>query len=86
MVAKRDHIHPGGEHLVCDLRSYPQAARGVLAVDHDERRLQPLGEDRQALQQRSAADAADHVAHEEDARGAVGRLVLRHTLPMAGGK
>jgi len=67
VVAKRDRVDPGGNQLVGELWRDAQAARNVLAVDDHERRLVALAQDRQALQQRAPADAAHHVADEQDA-------------------
>ena len=39
VIAERDHVDAGGEHLVGDLRRDPQPAGGVLAVDDHERRI-----------------------------------------------
>jgi hypothetical protein len=57
--------------LVGDLRRDAEP-RDVLGVDHDESRLVALDQPGQERQQRPAAEAADHVADEEDARGGVG--------------
>ena len=48
VVAERDHIDPGGEQLVGDLRRDPEPAGRVLAVDDYERRGQPLAQRRAA--------------------------------------
>jgi len=93
VIAERDHVHAGGEHLIGDLGCYPEPTRGVLAVDHDERGALALLQHGQAVEQRVASDAAHDIAHEQDPRlvrgrrlGDGGRLGLSHTLPMAGGK
>ena len=70
VVAQRDRIDARREHLVGDLRGDPQAARRVLAVDDHERGRVALAQDRQAVEQRVPADAADDVADEQDDRGA----------------
>ena len=72
VVAQRDDVDAGAEQLVGDLRRDAQAARDVLGVDHDEGRRVALDEPGQQGEQRAAAEAADHVADEEDARGRVG--------------
>jgi len=78
VVAERDCVHASGEQLVGDLGSDPQAAGGVLRVDHHERRRVALAQDRQAVEQRAPADAADEIADEEDVHAAaVGSLVRR---------
>ena len=75
VVAERDRVHAGGEHLLGDLRRDAEAAGGVLAVDDHESRLVALAQRRQRAQQGAAPAAADDVAHEEDARGR-----LRHSI------
>ena len=57
VVAERDRVDAGAEHLLGDLRRYPQAARGVLAVDDDERRVVTFAQHRQRGEQRVAARA-----------------------------
>ena len=70
VVAERDRVDARREHLVGVLRRDPEAAGGVLAVDDDERRRVALAQDRQAVEQRAPAEAADDVADEQDPRGA----------------
>ena len=77
VVAERDHVDAGREQLVGDLRRDPEAARGVLAVDDDERRGVALAQHRQAVEQRAPPDAADDVADEQDARTPALRPVAR---------
>ena len=88
VVAERDRVDARREQLVGDLRRDPQAAGDVLAVDDHERRRVALAQDRQAVEQRVPADAADEVAHEQDARRPrpAARLGLSHTLAMVGGQ
>ena len=88
VVAERDRIDPGREQLIGGLWRDPQSARDVLAVDHDEDRVQTLAQDGQALEQRASADAPDEVANEQDAHRRVRgprRLGLSHTLAMVVG-
>jgi hypothetical protein len=66
VVAERDDVHAGGEQLVGDLRGDPQAARGVLAVDHDEGRVVLGTQARQQGQQRPPPEPPDDVADEQD--------------------
>ena len=82
VVAERDHVDPGGEQLVGDLRRDPHAAGGVLAVDDDERRRKALAQRGQQRQQRSPADPADDVADEQDA-GGLGHGLSARILPPA---
>ena len=89
VVSQRDHVDPRREHLIGVLRRDPEAARGVLAVDDHERRLQALAQHRQAVEQRVAPDPAHDIPYEQDPGGARvggGRLGLSHTLPMVGGR
>ena len=67
VVAERDRVDARGEHLVGVLGRDPEPARGVLAVDHHERRLVALAQEREAVEQRVAPEAADDVADEQDA-------------------
>ena len=89
VVAERDRVDARSEHLIGVLRRDPEPARSVLAVDDHECRLQALAQNRQAVEQRVAPEAADDVADEQDACGARRRgrrLRLSHTLAMAGGR
>jgi hypothetical protein len=89
VVAQRDRVDAGGEHLLGDLRRDAQATGGVLAVDDDECGLVALAQRRQAVEQRAPADAADDVTGEQDAslaRDSGSRLRLSHTLAMEGGR
>jgi hypothetical protein len=45
VVAERDRVHTRREHLLGDLGGDPEAAGGVLAVDHDERGRVELAQD-----------------------------------------
>ena len=81
VVAERDRVDSAREQLVGGLWRDPQPARDVLAVDHDEGRIEALAQQRQALEQRAPADAADEIADEQDAG-----LDLSHTLAMVGGR
>ncbi len=86
VIAKRDRVDAVAKQLLGDLRRDAKAAGDVLAVDHHERGRITLAQDRQALQQRVAADAADEIADEQDAHVACAyllrRLWLSHTLPI----
>ncbi len=66
VVAERDDVDAGAEQLVGDLRRDAQAARRVLAVDDDERRVVALAQHRQQVEERPLAEPADDVAHEEN--------------------
>jgi len=66
VIAQRDDVRPGGEQLVGDLRRDAEPARGVLRVDHEERRFVVGTQLRQEAEQRAATEPADHIAHEED--------------------
>ena len=72
VVAQGDDVDAGAQQLVGDLRRDAEPARDVLGVDHDEGRAVTLDEPGQEGEQRPAAEAADHVTDEEDARGGVG--------------
>ena len=88
VVAERDRVDSSREQLVGGLRRDSQAAGDVLAVDDNERRPQALAQQRQALEQRPAPDAADEIADEQDPHTSTGpllggeRLSLSHTAPM----
>ena len=69
VVAERDHVDAGGQHLAGDLRGDTHAAGGVLAVDDHEIGGKPVAQIGQERQQRALPDPADHVAHEQDADG-----------------
>ena len=95
VVAERDRVDPAREQLIGRLRRDSQPAGDVLAVDDDERRLQALAQQRQALEQGAPPDTADEIADEQDPHlpthalaGSVlpgERLSLSHTWPMAAG-
>jgi len=83
VVAERDHVDSAREELIGGLWRDPQPARDVLAVDDDEGRFETLAQQRQALEQGAPPDAADEIAHEQDARAfALGRggLLLEHLV------
>jgi len=71
VVAERDDVGAGPEQHVGDLRRDAEAARGVLAVDDDERRIVALAQLGQQPQQRALADRSDDVADEQDGRGSL---------------
>ena len=70
VVAQRDRVDAVGEQLVGELGRDPQPAGDVLAVDDDERGLEPPAQLGQQPEQRAPAEAADHVADEQDGWGA----------------
>ena len=71
VVAERDDVDARREQLVGDLRRDPEPARGVLAVDDDERGGMAFAQRGQQVQQRVPTQRTDHVADEQDARGGV---------------
>ena len=81
VVAERDHVDAGLEQLVGDARRDPQAARDVLGVDDDERRLVPAPELGQQPEQRPPSRAADQIAGEEDGRRGVGHGAYSRARP-----
>jgi len=81
VVAERDRVDAACEQRVGRFRGNPQPARDVLAVDDHKRWVVTLAQQRQTLQQRMPADAADEIADEQDAG-----LRLSHTLAMVGGR
>ena len=79
VIAECDHVDPGREQLVGDLRRDPEPAGNVLAVDDDERRVVALAQHRQQRQQRATAGRTDEIAAEEDSgsRGHPASLTAR---------
>ena len=71
VVAERDRVDAGSEHLVGDLRGDAEAARRVLAVDDHERRRVELAQNGQTVEQRVPSQPADDIADEQDAGRAV---------------
>ena len=70
MVAERDAVGAGVEHLLADGLGDAEAAGRVLAIDDDEIERPAAAQLGQPLVDRLAAGAADHVAEEEEARPA----------------
>jgi hypothetical protein len=68
VVAERDRVDAAREQGFRGLGRDPQAAGHVLAVDDYERRLEPLFQAGQAIEQGVPTDAADEVADEQDAQ------------------
>jgi hypothetical protein len=66
VVAERDHVRPGGEQLVGQLRGDPRAVRGVLAVDDREVGAVLLSQAREVLLDGAPPCRAEDVREEED--------------------
>jgi hypothetical protein len=66
VVAERDDVGAGREQLVGVARRDADAARGVLAVDHDEVGVQLRAQVAQHAAYGAPAGGADHVADEQD--------------------
>ena len=66
VVAERDHVDPGGEHLVGELRRDADAPGDVLAVDDHEIRLMALTQRRQQTEQGPFAEPPDDVSDEQN--------------------
>ena len=66
MIAERDHIDAGCEHLVRELGRDADAVREVLAVEDAEIRVQLVAQRRKALLDGAPAGHTDRVCDEED--------------------
>jgi hypothetical protein len=66
VVAERDDVGPGVEELVGVLGVDPDAARGVLPVDHDEVGAELGPEAREQRAHRAPPGGADDVPDEQD--------------------
>ena len=66
VVAERDRVDAEREERVGLLRRDAEPARGVLAVDDDERRRELLAQHREQRLERAPARACDDVSDEQD--------------------
>jgi hypothetical protein len=69
VVAERDHVGAGLEHLVGELRGDPDAVGEILPVQDARVDAQLVFERRQALLDRTAARDADDVCNEKKSQG-----------------
>jgi len=69
VVAERDRVDAGREHLVSKLRRDPDTVREILAVQDAKIDPQLVAQRGQALFQRTAPRDADRVGDEEDSHG-----------------
>src|SRR5207247_649809 len=66
VVACRDDVDAGFKKLLGGSLGYPEAARNVLAVGHDEIGRVTIAQHRQRVDDRLAPRLADDVAQEEE--------------------
>jgi hypothetical protein len=78
VVAGRDEIHPGSEHLVRGLGRQAESGRRVLAVGDDRVDVVLLSREGEMFLENLAARRTDNVADDEDGEGG-----LRYDLALA---
>ena len=71
MVAERDRVDAGGEHLVGELGRDADPVRKVLAVQDAEIGLQLFAQGRQALLDGTTAGHADRIRKKENLHGSI---------------
>ena len=69
MVAERDRIDAGGQHLVRELRRDPHAVREILAVQDAEVDVQLVAQGGETVLHGPPAGNADGVCDEQDSQG-----------------
>jgi len=85
VVAERDHVGPGAQEAVGELRRDPCAVGDVLAVDDAEVGVEILAQPREPLLDGTSARDAEDVGQEEKSQfrtsDAAGRIVTETWLP-----
>ena len=69
MIAERDRVDTGGQHLGRELRCDPDAVREILAVQDGEVGVQLVAQCRETLLHGPPAGNADGVCNEQDSQG-----------------
>src|SRR5262249_30333794 len=69
VIPERDHIRPGAEYRVRELRCDPDAVRDVLAVDDAEVDVALVANRAKVFLDRPSSGAAEHIGDEEDPQG-----------------
>jgi hypothetical protein len=66
VIAGRDEVDPGGEHLVGRLAREPEAAGGIFAVGDHDVDVVLFANERQMFGERLATGGADDVGNGQD--------------------
>jgi hypothetical protein len=66
VVAERDHVGPGSQQGVGELRGDPRSVGDVLAVDDAEVGVELIAQRRQALLQRTSSGNPEDVGEEKE--------------------